>query len=112
MSLDYQFLMLFLMAVSTELRPLVCGGWSKTSNIGHLLFVQILLCVFGIFIFELPDYQTAALMIMFGCVGGFAGAMYDCFLKPYVQSTFMQYAYCAHIGFWSGLLCYSIRWLF
>ncbi|QYW03844.1 hypothetical protein pEaSNUABM46_00201 [Erwinia phage pEa_SNUABM_46] len=112
MSIDYQFLILFLMVVSADLRPLVCGGFTKPLNIYHLIIVEVLIVLVGIFVIEMPQMQLAFTMIVFAALGGMSGALYDCFLKPYVQSRFMQHAYCAHIGFWSGLFCYSIRWLF
>lgn len=113
MSADYQALMLFLVILSFMMYDLVFVYNLSISKIYFgLMAVGSLLVFVCLRFFELPDTQTAVIVVSFTAITGVYGGTADCMLRDFLQSRVMRFACLSHIGIWSGLIAWSTRWTF
>lgn len=110
MSADYQALLLFAVALSMFMYDIVyCTQWTYRTTI-YLIVINLVLAQFCVFWVELPQFQSMLMVFAFTAFGGIYGGMYDGGLNKYVQGYVLRFAYLAHIGLWSSMLIWSIRW--
>lgn len=112
MSSDYQMIAMFSMALSLSLYPVVFGKWDGLYTTWDLGVNALLLILFCDRVMELHQIHTFIICISYGMIAGLYGGTYEGILRPYVQGRVLKYAYCMHIGLWTGLVAWATRVFF
>lgn len=111
MSADYQALMILSIALSFTLHDLIFRPTDSLLQVfGPLTFSAGAFILLGYRAFEMHVPHIVCQIVLFVVFAGIYGGLQEV-VRPYLRSRFMQLAYLSHIGIWSSLVSWSLRWV-